>query len=81
MRTPAHDPRCYDLAEFFLEGADINGATLSSAEVKRYAPELAQHIQDAVEAWLGYDLLESAAIDHRIAAIVANAKASSDAKS
>jgi hypothetical protein len=37
-----HDPRCHELAEYFLP-------TAASALLKA---ELAQHIQDAVEDWL-----------------------------
>lgn len=39
---PAHDPRCYDLAEYFL-------AETVCTEADR--EELAQAIQDTVEAW------------------------------
>jgi hypothetical protein len=43
-----HDNRCYDLAEHFLLSA---GSPVENTEGKR--SKLAQHIQDAIEDWLG----------------------------
>lgn len=39
----AFDPKCYELAEYFLPSGLPSGRLLD---------ELAQHIQDAVEDWL-----------------------------
>lgn len=44
----AYDARCHELATYFLN--DEPDATEDDADV------LAQHIQDAIEDWLNYDL-------------------------
>ncbi len=39
------DPKCYDVAEYFLDGE----AEVTKDEISK----LAQHIQDEIESWLG----------------------------
>ena len=44
----AYDSQCYDLAAYFLAGSPAS------------KDDLAQHIQDAVEAWISINPLSSA---------------------
>lgn len=43
----AYDPKCYELAEFFLGGAKYN---------ERLRRELAQFLQDQAEEWITGEL-------------------------
>lgn len=52
MTTKLYDSKCFDLAEAFL--SDEEG--LTDDQRKRYAAELAAHIQEAIESWLQYEL-------------------------
>jgi hypothetical protein len=44
----SYDPKCHDLAAVFL----LDAETADEAEYKRAVHELAQHIQDAIEAFI-----------------------------
>ena len=58
MTTHGYDTHCGDLAELFLEDeARVRFDTEDErkAFVARHEPKLAQHIQDAIEGYMGYD--------------------------
>jgi hypothetical protein len=46
--TKTYDPKCYDLAEYFLQSEPVRTDVKA---YKKYCDELAKHIQQAVEDW------------------------------
>ncbi len=46
-----HDPKCYELAEYFLDDETLRGAHIV-VDQRHMKSLLAQHIQDAIEDWL-----------------------------
>jgi hypothetical protein len=50
-----YDTKCYDLAHVFLDDARAD-KHLTPAEFDHHVTRLAQHVQDAIENYIGYDI-------------------------